>query len=59
MVQRNVEIRQAIKSSNLYVWQVAERLGVHENTLFRTLRKELPTEKKAEILTIISNLKGE
>lgn len=54
MVQRNMDIRQAIKKSNLFVWQVAEKLGVHENTFYRTLRKELSSEEKQRIMTAIS-----
>ena len=37
-------------------WQIAEVLGVHENTLSRRLRSELPQEELERILSIIDDL---
>lgn len=50
----NAEVRQALRDKGLRQWQLAERLGVSENTLCRQLRKELPAEQKARILKAIS-----
>jgi wyosine [tRNA(Phe)-imidazoG37] synthetase (radical SAM superfamily) len=52
----NSDIRSAIKESKIYTWQVAEELNVHENTLYRMLRRPLSDKKKEEILNIISKL---
>ena len=50
---KNLQIRQALKESNIKHWQLAEMLGIGESTLCVKLRKELPTEEKERILTII------
>ncbi|PFO04670.1 hypothetical protein COJ85_11605 [Bacillus sp. AFS076308] len=52
---RNQEIR--IAKASVPSWLIAEKLGIHENTFYRLLRKELPKEKKEEILKIIEELK--
>lgn len=59
MLKRNHDIRAAIKSANISTWQVAERMGIHENTFYRMLRKELQEQKKKEIYAIIEELKEE
>lgn len=56
---KNKEIKDSIKSANLYQWQVAEALGVGESTFSRKMRKELPEEEKAIILNTIDKLKKE
>lgn len=53
----NLEIRKAMLDANLKNWQLAELLGVTEWTLSRWLRKELPQEKKDEIMGVIKNAK--
>lgn len=58
-VQRNVEVRELIKSQKIYSYEVAEKLGIHETTFYRMLRKELTDEKKQEILAAIEELKQE
>ncbi|MBE2973390.1 hypothetical protein [Priestia megaterium] len=59
MFKRNNDIRSAISNAQLTTWLVAEKLGVHENTLFRKLRKELPNEEKTKIMKAINALKNE
>ncbi len=53
--QRNEDIRRA--KGSIPNWIVAEKLGIHENSYYRLLRKELPPGKKKEILEIIAGLK--
>ncbi|MEH7610766.1 hypothetical protein [Gottfriedia acidiceleris] len=53
----NRELRESIKRSNVYMYQIAEALGVHENTLYRMLRKELTIEQKTAIKRMINQLK--
>jgi hypothetical protein len=53
--KRNEEIRRA--KGSIPNWIVAEKLGIHENSYYRLLRKKLSVEKKEEILDIIEQLK--
>ncbi|CAH0177885.1 hypothetical protein SRABI84_01349 [Peribacillus simplex] len=52
----NLELRERIKSSKVYMYQIADALGIHENTLYRLLRKELPISKKTEMLNVLNEL---
>ncbi|RBN42931.1 hypothetical protein DMN50_02520 [Priestia megaterium] len=56
MFERNKEIRQI--KGNIPIWAIAEKLGIHENTLYRKLRKELHESEKKEIIKIIKNLRA-
>ena len=38
------------------MWQLAEKLGIHEGTLSRKLRHELPEEEKNKILALIDEI---
>ena len=53
----NQDIRQQAKTSRVYLWEVADRLGVTDATFSRKLRKEFPTEEKEKILAIIHEIK--
>ncbi|WP_047981534.1 hypothetical protein [Ornithinibacillus contaminans] len=53
---RNNEIRKTIKESKLYFYEVAEKLNIHENTLFRMLRRDLSTKQEDAILSAIKEL---
>ena len=55
----NLDIREAIKKANLKHYEVADLLGISENTFVRKQRKELSKEKKSEIFYIINNHKKE
>lgn len=57
MFVRNQDIRRS--KGSIPFWIIAERLGVHENTLLNWMKRELPEEKKREILQVISELKHE
>lgn len=52
----NMDIRNIIKESNLKYWQVADSIGLNDGNFSRLLRKELPKEKKEEILQAINKL---
>jgi hypothetical protein len=52
----NQEIRMIARESKVFLWRVAEKLGVSEPTLTRKLRYELPEEEKQRILSIIREL---
>lgn len=54
----NLEIRDALKKSRVYGYEVAEALGVPETSFSRSMaRKELSAEQKEHILSVIEILK--
>ena len=55
----NKDIREAAKRNGVFLYAVAEKLGVSEPTMTRMLRKELGPEKKSDIFKIISELSQE
>jgi hypothetical protein len=58
-VKANIEIRTQIKKSRIYSWQLADKLGIHENTLFRKLRKELDEKDKRFLIEVIDQIVAE
>lgn len=56
---KNQEIRNAIRSAGVRQWQVAEAMGLREDTLSRKLRHELNEESKQEVLAAIERAKAE
>lgn len=55
-VDANTDIREAIHKRRLYHYEVAEQLGIREETFSRMLREELPPEKKEQILEAIKKI---
>lgn len=56
---RNQEIKEYIKSKNIPMWMVAERLGVADSSFSRMLRYEVSEEKKSQIKAIADELATE
>ncbi len=56
MYKTNLEIREALKERGIRQYQLAEMLGVFPQNLSRSLREELPAERKAKILKFIEPL---
>lgn len=54
--QSNKDIRVAAAAAGVFLWQIAEAIGVTDGTFSRKLRRELPDDEKAEILQVIQNL---
>ena len=54
--QSNKDIRAAAAAAGVFLWQIAEAIGVTDGTFARKLRRELPDDEKAEILQVIQNL---
>ena len=50
---KNVDVRNYAKSKLVRHWEIADRLGIGENTFCVKLRKELSEETKAEIYEVI------
>lgn len=55
----NEQIREAAKISGVYLWQVADKLHIHESSLSRKLRRELPASERRRILCIIQAIAKE
>lgn len=54
-----VEIRQLAKENGVFLWQIAEKLGINDGNFSRKLRKPLSDADTAKILGIIDQLKSE
>lgn len=52
----NQELRAMMKTQRIFIWEVAERLGIHETTLVKRLRRELPEEQTKQIFSIIEEI---
>lgn len=52
----NLEIREAAKTSGVMLWEIAEKYGVSDSNFSRKMRRELPQEEKAKILSIIQDI---
>lgn len=55
----NQDIRKAAAGEGVKLWQIAEAMGIADCSLSRKLRRELPTEEKARIFSIIERLAKE
>lgn len=54
-----VEARKLAKESGVFLWQIAEKLGINDGNFSRKLRKPLSDADTAKILGIIDQLKAE
>lgn len=52
----NTDIRQAANASGVYLWEIAEALGVTDGTFSRKLRRELDESEKKRIFKIIRDV---
>lgn len=55
----NLDIREAIETSNFKYWQVANKLGMTDGNFSRMLRIELTKENKERVLNAINELEEE
>jgi len=53
------EVRQLAKESGVFLWQIAEKLGINDGNFSRKLRKPLSDADTAKMLDIIDQLKSE
>lgn len=53
---RNKDIKDYIKTKNVHLWMVAERLGIADSSFSRMLRYEISEEKKTQIKAIADEL---
>lgn len=59
MTKANSDIRAMMKERKVPVYAIADALGVHENTVFRRLRYELPERDKQTFKRIINDLSAQ
>lgn len=52
-MKRNEDIRAMARKNGVYLYEIAEVLGVSEPTFIRWLRKELSESKKSDVRTAI------
>lgn len=52
----NEDIKKYVKSKDVRLWRVAEKLGTSDSGFSRRLRYEFSNEKKQEIKKIIDDL---
>jgi transcriptional regulator with XRE-family HTH domain len=52
----NLEVRQAIERKRLHYYEVANALNINPCTLSRWLEKDLPEERKNQILEAIKSI---
>ncbi|MCG3795991.1 hypothetical protein CON78_26105 [Bacillus toyonensis] len=57
MTNRNQDIKNL--KGRIPNWMIAEKIGVHENTVIRWLRGDLPVERRQKILAAIEGIKKE
>lgn len=53
----NEKIRTEAKTNSIYLWEIADKLGITDGNFSRKLRKELPAGEQERILAIIKELK--
>lgn len=52
----NKNIRESAKEKRVYLWQIANAMGISEPTMTRRMRSELSEQEQANIMSIIQKL---
>lgn len=55
----NDKIKAELKAAKIPYWKIADKLGVHENTIVRRMRKELCGTDRKLIIQAIREIKRE
>lgn len=55
----NSELRAELKAAKIPYWQIAGKLGVHENTIVRRMRTELSDADRKAFYDAIAEIKAE
>ena len=53
---QNQDIRRAAAGNGVFLWQVADVMGIADSSLSRQMRKELPEDEKRKIFGNIQEL---
>ena len=59
MNKANQDIREALEKSDVKHWELAEKYGVSPSVFCVKLRKELKSDEKVKIFTLISQIVDE
>ncbi len=57
--ETNLEVMRLLKKEDIFKWQVAKKLGIHETTFVRWFRNELTKEQVDKILSAVDEIKQE
>lgn len=55
----NKNIREYAKEKGVYLWQIANAMGISEPTMTRRMRSELSEQEQANIMSIIQKLSAQ
>lgn len=58
-MRANKEIKTRAKEKGVFLWEVADKIGMIDTSFSRKLRHELPEAEKQEIFKIIDELAAE
>ena len=58
-MRANKEIKTRAKEKGVFLWEVADKIGIIDTSFSRKLRHELPDNEKQEIFKIIDELAAE
>ncbi len=58
-MRANKEIKTRAKEKGVFLWEVADKIGMIDTSFSRKLRKELPTAEKQRIFKIIDDIAAE
>lgn len=53
----NKELEYLLKQENIYKWQIARKIGIHETSFIRWFREELTQEQIQQVLSAIEEIK--
>jgi hypothetical protein len=56
---KNIDVRDEAKKRGVYLWQIAEEMGMQDSGLSKKLRKELMPNEKEQVFAIIRKLSEE
>lgn len=59
MSKNNSDVREKARNAGVYLWEVADKIGMQDSNFSRMLRRELPPGMKAKIFTVIEELRKE
>lgn len=59
MTTSNNDIKTKAKEKGVYLWEIADKLGLIDSNFSRKLRKELSAEEKHTIFKIIDEIASE
>ena len=54
----NDELKRLMRAEKISQWQIADELGVHENTVLRKLRKELTDSERAQFMQAVESIRA-